>query len=101
MKMYANGYNICVPDIHIFCVRDMPAMGIYMLTYEHTCCTLQKLFHIETVIENRTKNEPMTKLNQIISGGIAGINKFEMLNKLYLIYWCKIFFDFEYFDNIM
>lgn len=72
MKIYANGYNICVIDINIFCVRDMPAMGIYMLTYEHTCCTLKKVFRNETVIEKRTKKESMTKLNQTISGGIAG-----------------------------
>jgi len=41
-------------------------MGIYMLSYEHLCSMLTKLWHSET------NDEAMPKYVQIVSGGVAG-----------------------------
>lgn len=48
--------------------RDVPCMGIYMVTYEHMCCVLKKSWHNGT-----TKNEAIPKQIQMVSGGMAGI----------------------------
>lgn len=45
-------------------------MGIYMLTYEHFCCLMKKLWHDESHTD--LKKEPMPRYIQIISGGVAG-----------------------------
>ncbi|CAI6359216.1 unnamed protein product [Macrosiphum euphorbiae] len=48
-------------------IRDVPSMGIYMLSYEHLCSMLTKLSYSEI------KKESMPMHVQIVSGGIAGV----------------------------
>lgn len=50
--------------------RDVPSMGVYMLSYEHVCSMLKKLSYDKRPIE--MKKDSMPKYIQIISGGIAG-----------------------------
>lgn len=53
-------------------------MGIYMLIYEHMCCTLMKLLNNETKTKNKIKSIP--KGVQLISGGLAGTSIYCLKN---------------------
>lgn len=48
-------------------------MGIYVLSYEHLSCVLNKLLYSETKIESIPKHV------QLISGGVAGKHKLQIL----------------------
>lgn len=58
--------------VHTFRSRDVPGLGIYMVTYEHACCLLKTLLYNEAI--TNTKKGEMPKHIQLLSGGIAGIN---------------------------
>lgn len=63
-------------DQYYIFFRDIPSMGIYMLSYEHLCSMLVKRSYSET------NKDHMPKHVQIISGGIAGTTN-KKLNKSY------------------
>lgn len=52
--------------LNLFCFRDVPSAGLYMITYEHSCCILKKLLHSDK------KTESMPMYICAISGGFAG-----------------------------
>ncbi|VVC31712.1 Hypothetical protein CINCED_3A006547 [Cinara cedri] len=72
IKLYkTNGIRSLYRGGTLLMLRDVPSMGVYMLTYEHLCSTLKKSLHTGNLME--IKIDPMPKYIQIISGGVAGV----------------------------
>ncbi|XP_050439214.1 solute carrier family 25 member 45-like [Adelges cooleyi] len=64
----------------VLLLRDVPATGIYMLSYEHICCLLR--YQTE---EQRKPDDSFSWSIQVFAGGMAGVTSWAMILPLDVI----------------